>query len=560
MDVQLPDGTILKGVPDGTTKDQIATKLQASGRDVPKDWLTPKEPEMSGLRSAGETAIGAGKELGEQALSAVNTLNPAATAGRAITEAIKHPTEAKEAVLASAKGVKEAVTHPVDTAKGALTDWMERTHLPVSGVDTSPKTPQQAQERGAAIVQGAEALIPAGGAIRDIAKVGALPIERALAPAAEKIAARGEAKTAEKVAAGQEKNDLIRDVRKLGLRLTSQDVGAPIGKRVEALASRPQLEREISQSNAAKVKEAAAKDVGIKEPLSKGVVNREIGTTIQSYRKPRGLGRVDLASDTKWKNDLAEVKGIAGKEALDFPEDVMPQIDKEVAKFDKPSADADSIVTKIAKLRERASDNFSGNADDKALARAQRKIATAMEEAIERHAEGIGKSGVIKQFREDRTRLAKLYTIKDALTEGGELDLGVLEKELNKDAPLTGNLRTLARAKAAFDRSFQNPENIRGHPVGGVDIGLAILAGGGKGAAAGGIAGLGAGAMAAGVRPATRAILGSRPYQAAAIKPRVPKAGFITRQARKIADKKKPKHQIKDLPDKKQEARLSDAQ
>lgn len=45
MDVQLPDGSMLKGIPDGTTKEQIATKLQSSGREVPKEWLTPKAPQ-----------------------------------------------------------------------------------------------------------------------------------------------------------------------------------------------------------------------------------------------------------------------------------------------------------------------------------------------------------------------------------------------------------------------------------------------------------------------------------------------------------------------------------
>lgn len=45
MDVKLPDGTVIKGVPDGTTKEQLAQKLQASGRQVPKEWLT--QPKSS---------------------------------------------------------------------------------------------------------------------------------------------------------------------------------------------------------------------------------------------------------------------------------------------------------------------------------------------------------------------------------------------------------------------------------------------------------------------------------------------------------------------------------
>lgn len=334
------------------------------------------------------------------------------------------------------------------------------------------------------------------------------------------------AKAAPAVEAGS-KAELIGQVKKLGLKLTSQDVGAPIGKRVEAFASRPQLEREISVANAAQAKKAAAADVGIKGELSKGSINEGINKALVDYKAPRKLGRVDLASDETWKGKLKEIEGTSQQEEIDYPEDVNSSVQKEIAKFDKPNVDADSMVSKIAKLRERASDNFSGNADDKALARAQRKLATAMEEAIERHGERIGQSGTIEKFRAARVQLAKLYTIRDALTEGGELDLGVLEKELNKGEKLTGNLLTLAKAKSVFDRSFQNPENIRGHPVGVGDVALGMV-----GAASHGPLGVGLAAA----RPVTRAVMASKPYQKRFIKP----------------------HTIKDLPAKKRASTLQD--
>jgi hypothetical protein len=371
-----------------------------------------------------------------------------------------------------------------------------------------------------------------------------------IAKAGEETASR----TAEEVA---DRNSLIGDVRKLGLKLTSQDTGRPVGKYVEGVAGRPQLEREISQANAPRVKKAAADDVGIKEPLSAGSVNKEITKTISSYTAPRKLGKVNLAADTQWKDKLKEVKGITSQEEIDFPEDVNESVNKEVAKFDKPSADADTLVTKIAKLRERASDNFRGNADDKALARAQRAIATAMEEALERHAKSIGQEGVMKQFKADREKLAKLYTIRDALTESGELDLGELEKRLNNKEPLTGNLRTLARAKSAFDRSFQNPDNIRGHPLGLADVVMGTMAGGAKGAMAGGVEGSVAGAVALGARPATRALLKSSAYQKAFIKPRTPKPSAVSRVARRVAGKQSP-NIIKDIPKERKEPTLGD--
>ena len=45
MDVRLPDGTIIKGVPDGMSKADLTAKLQANGYDVSK-LTTPVEPEL----------------------------------------------------------------------------------------------------------------------------------------------------------------------------------------------------------------------------------------------------------------------------------------------------------------------------------------------------------------------------------------------------------------------------------------------------------------------------------------------------------------------------------
>jgi hypothetical protein len=44
MDVTLPDGTVIKGVPDGTTKAQLADKLKAKGYKVPDSWMAASRP------------------------------------------------------------------------------------------------------------------------------------------------------------------------------------------------------------------------------------------------------------------------------------------------------------------------------------------------------------------------------------------------------------------------------------------------------------------------------------------------------------------------------------
>lgn len=50
MNVTLPNGQTIEGVPEGTTKAQLAEKLKANGMDVPKEWLAPKSyPGSYGL-------------------------------------------------------------------------------------------------------------------------------------------------------------------------------------------------------------------------------------------------------------------------------------------------------------------------------------------------------------------------------------------------------------------------------------------------------------------------------------------------------------------------------
>lgn len=59
MDVQLPDGAVLRDVPDGTTKAQIVAKLKANGRAVPAEWLDAAPATVESTPDAAQ-AVGRG--------------------------------------------------------------------------------------------------------------------------------------------------------------------------------------------------------------------------------------------------------------------------------------------------------------------------------------------------------------------------------------------------------------------------------------------------------------------------------------------------------------------
>ncbi len=67
MDVKLPDGTVIQGVPDGTTKADLVAKLQKNGMTVPSEWLAasaPAAPERSFTQRAGDAIRDIPRQVG----------------------------------------------------------------------------------------------------------------------------------------------------------------------------------------------------------------------------------------------------------------------------------------------------------------------------------------------------------------------------------------------------------------------------------------------------------------------------------------------------------------
>jgi hypothetical protein len=77
MDVRLPDGTIIKGVPDGMTKSDLMTKLQSNGYDMsklnPQQQANPTE-QHSTLSDIGLGALSGASNIGATLLSPLDKL------------------------------------------------------------------------------------------------------------------------------------------------------------------------------------------------------------------------------------------------------------------------------------------------------------------------------------------------------------------------------------------------------------------------------------------------------------------------------------------------------
>ena len=519
--VKAEDGT-LHEFPDEATPDQMMAAISSSKPAAPAE-----KPGIMARIGAGAAGLvsGAAELVGLGAPVEVAEM----AAGRQPAPHFGAPGPFG-ATAEQVRGVEQQTrgVTPGGLVKGAVQGIVQPFKTIGSAIVNPPQTLGQAYDVGKAVPQAAATLEGGRGALKGIG--GAVARVPAVARTAERIASAGEAKAAGLNEAAAAKNELISEAKRLKFKLTPQQADSGIvGKVAASVASRPQLEREFSLHNAESARAAAAADVGITGQLTATSVAQKIQETLPAYLTPRTFGKMNLAEDSVWQSKLEEIRGISKQAEIDFPDDVAPAIQEEIKKFDRRIVDANSVVEKVASLRERSADNFAANnSGARALARVQRKLADEMENALERHGEKIGQKGAVQTFRNARRQLAKLYTIRDSMTPAGDIDLGELAKRYHADEKLDGNLLTMAKLKVEFDRSFQPPLSVRSHVVGGGDVVL----GAGAFAATGQI---GPAAIVA-ARPATRMVLGSPLYQKYAIGPKIAKPSLAARAARGISN------------------------
>jgi hypothetical protein len=76
MDVRLPDGSVIRGVPEGTTKEQILAKLQANGIEMPKE-ATGLQKAAGAVRDFGAGAVRGAGSIGATLLAPIDIASDA---------------------------------------------------------------------------------------------------------------------------------------------------------------------------------------------------------------------------------------------------------------------------------------------------------------------------------------------------------------------------------------------------------------------------------------------------------------------------------------------------
>lgn len=258
---------------------------------------------------------------------------------------------------------------------------------------------------------------------------------------------------------------------------------------------------------------AEAVDLPAGEQITKNALKRVRKESGKVYERLKSFGA--FSADNDFYSDIVKINADSQKLLRAFPDLPLAgakEINKLVNAINQPNFDSETAVTLISTLRKQATEHFSGapTAEEQALGAAKRKAADAMEALIGRRLEQSGDTQLINEFNDARTRIAKTYSIENALELSGNVNAKKLAAQLKADKPLTGGLRTAAQFAGNFPKANVIPETF-GSP-GASALDAAMAAGGTSMLPIVGAPGI----LAAGLplaRPVTRSVALSRMLQ-----------------------------------------------
>ena len=192
--------------------------------------------------------------------------------------------------------------------------------------------------------------------------------------------------------------------------------------------------------------------------------------------KNMGVFTTDKSYKTNLRGILKKYSGASD----DFPELAKPDVQKLISALDKETITAKGAIEQVKNLRSSATESFRKGEHGVALA--QREAAEALDNLIERNIEpNLGKT-ILSQYRLARKNIAKIHDVEDALNEsGGNVNAVILGRKLEKNLPLSGNLKTIAKFSRANPLISRVP---KGAPASGGFLEPMIFGAGGAAALA----------------------------------------------------------------------------
>ena len=491
MNVQLPDGTIIEGVPEGTTRAEIEKKYRAH-IGTPAPVVSPYEATA------------------QEDSNASNLL-------AAIGGAMKAPYVGLRQAMGA--GTPQDVKEWKDSMAGLWSTPMGKVGTVVGGAATAAPiamVPGANTAAGAALTGAAYgASQPVTGSETRLANtvegmgggVAGKYLGDALGKGASALFNRSATNAASAQSTNAVRDATLREAQAAGYVFPPNQVAPNVVNRaLEGVSGKISTAQGAAVRNEGVNLSLAKKAIGLPDdvPLNKDTLSQVRSIAGEAYKSLKQIGPV--ANDA----DLARaMQGVTGEyRALiqDFPSQRNAAIDTLISDLEKPQFNSASLVELVKRLRSDARANLKAFDDPakKALGQVQMGAQNAIEDLFDRTLQASGNGDFLQVFRNARTTIAKTHTIENALEEStGKIVASKIGKEYAKGKPLTGELATIGKTAQAFPKAVQNLNT--GTPgVSPLDWMAGILSGN---------------PVVPFARPAVRAGILSGPYQRAMVHP-----------------------------------------
>jgi hypothetical protein len=513
MDVRLPDGTILRGVPDGTSRAELTEKLARNGYDVSK--LGEVQDPKAAFQSKVDAQRAADKEKYAPTVGMSGLDKFAAGFGKAMTD--------------TARGVGQFV--------GAVSrdDVAESRRLDAPLMDTGAG--MGGNFAGNAAMLAPTALIPGAATIRGASMIGAgaglaqpsTSMQETLLNTGVGAAAgaggqwlgnkvpgwvRGygqsaKAKSDAAASAAAQKFKAASDGSSLGYVVPPADLNpGMVSEAASGLSGKIKTAQVASQRNQGVTDKLARRALGLADDatLDAGTLQQIRNQAGQQYQAVGNAGQVQAGK--AYTDAIDDAIKPFTSQSRSFPNRKLPAVVDDINSLKSAQFDAGDAIEQIKILRNDADKAYAGG--DKLAGKAYKAAAEAIENAIDGHLARSGAPG-LDAFRQARQLIAKTYTVQKALNpETGTVSAQVLARELAKGKPLSGELKQAAQFATAFPKAAQALKEAP-KQLSPLDMAVAFTSAAGTGNP-------GMLAMLA-ARPATRAALLSGPAQRAALNP-----------------------------------------
>lgn len=523
---QMPDGRIARfEVPEGTTPEQAQAMIAGQAEELTK----PKAPAgMQTLANIGGGLIRGAGSIGATLLAPMDMLNDYAfkDRGKTLSSLItgeEKPTRNAERRAAMDGGLQ---------ALGVDTDSWAFGGAKLTGeiAGTAAAGPVLAGLGRAAVMRAAPAVLPkvapaldavatagmkaggvtgktglalrtAGGGVTGAAAAGMVNPEDAAMGAGVGAALPGALKVvgaaggaAGRVLRGAEQSpelaSAVTQARGAGYVIPPTQARPTLGNRLlEGFSGKLTTAQNASAKNQSVTNRLAAEALGLpgEAQITPDLLKNMRADAGASYQALKRLG--DMTGDARFNNQVSGLKGAFEGAGKDFPGLAKPELSALLDSLKQPKFKASSAVDAVRILRDEADKAFANK--DKAMSKALRSAASAMEDLIERNllrmnaersltgilrggggVDDIVQAGVnnpaaqmLDEFRKARQLIAKTYTVEKALNPAsGSVDARKLAAELKKGKPLSGHLKEAANFGLQFPKAAQTVEGMGSLP------------------------------------------------------------------------------------------------